>query len=89
MQRITQKDLEAVCNRINITTKSPLAPYDKTFGCQVGNYHLSYAYGGVALHRMSNTHGGISDIFSGHMPKRELYYRMHAYLSGLFDAVNE
>ena len=87
MDRITQKDLEAVVARINAVTNSPMTQYakidDKYVG-QIGNYHLSYAYGGVSLHRMVNEGGGISDVFrSGHMPKRELYERMHAFISGI------
>lgn len=84
--RITNKDLEAVCNRINVVTGSPLESYKIVDGrhvSQVGNYHLSGAYGGYALHRMANEGGGITDIFHGHYPKKELYYRMHAFLSGM------
>jgi hypothetical protein len=45
---------------------------------------LSGAYGGVALHRMYNAGGGVSDVFgSGHMSKRELYGRMHAFIRGM------
>lgn len=98
MQRITDANLQAVVDRINRETGMPMKSYDvpKTdaerlmySGSQVpqaGNYHLSWAYGGVSLHRMSLTPGcsGISDVFrSGHMPKRELYERMYAFLAGL------
>lgn len=87
MQRITEKDLIAVCERINRATKSPLVPWVKTAtGCQssVGNYHLSFAYGGVNLERMVNDKGGVANVFGhGHVPKRELYEQMHAFLRGL------
>jgi hypothetical protein len=82
--RITQKDLEAVVARINDVTGSPKEAYNlETRTSNIGNYHLSYAYGGVALHRMHNERGGIQDIFHGHMPKRELYEKMQAFISGL------
>ena len=87
MSRITEKDLQGVVDRINRVTKSPEATYTKIDGkykANVGNYHLSYAYGGVSLHRINNEGGGISDVFRcGHVPKRELYQRMQAFISGL------
>jgi hypothetical protein len=92
MTRITEKDLQAVCNRINRTLNMPLQPYElqladgdkpSKYVAQIGCYHLSHAYGGVALHRMYNDGGGVSDVFGGHMPKRELYGKMHAFLAGL------
>ena len=95
MQRITDANLQAVVDRINSETNSPMTSYTrtpcdgpngKTFttDANIGNYHLSWAYGGVSLHRMVNPGGGVTDIFrSGHMPKRELYERMHAFLCGL------
>ena len=83
--RITDKDLASVVARINRTTGSPMEPYVGNTA-RVGNYHISHAYGGVSLHRMVNTGGGVSDVFSrGHVPKRELYECMHAFLRG-FDA---
>lgn len=86
--RITDKDLEAVVARINRITNSPLAPYSKGENghnkANIGNYHLSYAYGGVSLHRMNNEAGGVTTpINSGHVTKRELYNLMQAYINGL------
>ena len=87
MQRTTQASLEATAARINRTVGAPLEPYSKgedgKLHANVGNYHLSYAYGGAALHRMANAAGGVDDVFGGHMPKRELYEKMHAFLRGL------
>ena len=89
--RITQNDLEAVCRRINRTVNgAELEVYtrDESGLHQVpGAYQISYAYGGAALHRNCSVDGngeshGISDIFGGHMPKRELYDRMQAFLNG-------
>ena len=57
---------------------------DGQYRSNVGNYHLSGAYGGYALHRMDNESGGVRDVFGcGHQPKRELANRMHAFISGL------
>lgn len=82
MNQITQSNLQAVCDRINRMTNSPLAPYcdDKS---NVGNYHIDHAYSGVALHRMDNESGGVQDVLQcGHTTKRDLYDRMHAFIRG-------
>jgi hypothetical protein len=79
--RITDKILQAVIDRINVVTGSPAKPYvDRK--PQAGCYHLSGAYGGVALHRMAKTGSGVHDIFGGHGTKRELYTQMQAWLGG-------
>ena len=87
MNRITVKDLEALIARLNRATGSPAEPYtrdDIGIRCaNIGCYHLSRAYGGFALHRMVNEHGGVSEPFyTGHIPARDLYNRIHAYLMG-------
>ena len=83
MNRITESQLQAVVDRLNRITGSPLAPYVNG-KAQIGNYHLSHAYGGVCLHRMHNEGGGVSSPLStGHITKRELLGLMHAYISGL------
>ena len=82
MQRITDKDLQAVVARINRVTGSPAQPYVDG-KAQIGCYHLSHAYGGVCLHRMHNESGGVSDVLHcGHVPKRALYSMLHAWLNG-------
>lgn len=91
MQRITEKQLQAVVDRINRETNSPMTTYIRTVidgktshDANLGNYHLSFAYGGVSLHRMCNKGGGVQDVFRiGHVTKRELYNHMHAFLCGL------
>jgi hypothetical protein len=83
---ITLKNLQAVVDRINTTTGSPVEQYTKVNGklvANIDNYHLSSAYGGYALYRMVNASGGIRDISdSGYMTKRALYNILHAYLAG-------
>ena len=88
MERITQKQLEYLVERINEATNSPKASYTKTdkppYRANIGNYHLSYAYGGVKLERMCNEHGGVSTVSSGgYGTKRELYEWMRAFLDGM------
>ena len=88
--RITKRHLVGMIEALNKTTNSPLEPYTKgsdgTYHANIGNYHLSQAYGGYALYRMVNPGGGVNDIFScGHTTARDLYNRIHAYLAALRD----
>lgn len=86
--RITQKDLEAVCRLINLETDSPLESYavngEGKMKANIGNHHIGYAYGGVCLQRIVSEGGGVScPLDNCHIPKKELYGKMHAYLAGL------
>ena len=89
-QRITRAHLDAKVRTINSMTGSPDEPYRTVNGKAVankGNYHISQAYGGYSLHRMSNESGGVSDVFSiGHVPARELAALLSAYTAGIYDA---
>lgn len=100
MSRITQKDLERLCTRVNyavngerkdLAIDAPWPLYERTNGNlrQLPNvYSISYAYGGAALYRncdvdASGESHGVHDIFGYHMPKRELWERMQAFLRGI------
>ncbi len=93
MERITQKSLGYLVDRINKATNSPEKSYTRNgqkgkreigFTPNIGNYHLDYAYGGVKIVRMVNEGGGITDISrNGFGTKRELYNWMQAFLAGL------
>jgi hypothetical protein len=86
--RITSKTLDAIANRLNKLTNSPLEPYTRTaegkLQANIGNFHIGSSYGGYSLHRMANTSGGVYDIFGcGTMKARELADRMYAYERGI------
>lgn len=88
--RVTESELEAVCGRINKALNRPLQPWiwDETpvrkIKAQIGNFHLSGAYGGYALHEMQTEGGGVRDVFGvGHVSKRELAGRMRGMLEGI------
>lgn len=86
--RITEKDLQSACDRISRVCGTPLTPYSKsadgTFSPNGSAYFIDFAYGGASLHQMMPTGTGERDVFGcGHVPKRDLYMRMHAYLAGL------
>ena len=83
MQRVTLAHLQAIIARINRATGAPMEPYtlhaDGKHRANVGNYHLSRAYGGYSLHRMLTDGGGVRDIFScGHVPARRGYWMRQA-----------
>jgi hypothetical protein len=83
----SKKTLEALCELINTATGSPLTPYTRTesgLTANLGNFHLSGAYGGVCVHRMHNQSGGVTEpIWSGHISKAKAETKMRAYLRGL------
>lgn len=87
MNRITRKDVDGAINYLNRITGNDAEPYRKEgdkWLANKGNFHLSGAYGGHSLHQMSNDDGGIRDIFNcGHVPMRELYDLIHAYIKGI------
>jgi len=86
--RITRDDLEYLVKKINTLTNSPQEQFtrneDGKLKGNIGNYHLSGAYGGVKLERMSNPSGGVSTVsIGGFIPKRELYNQLLAFISGI------
>jgi hypothetical protein len=88
-QRITLKFLNAQCERLNRLEGSPLESYSKDettgkFTANIGNYHVSQAYGGYSLHRITNAGGGVSNPLSiGHVSARELSGLLSAYIAGM------
>ena len=86
--RITVKHLELKIDHLNKITGNAATPWTKNgdgkFKANIGNYHLSGAYGGVCLHQMHSDGGGVSDVFNcGHVPKADLYSRISAFMIGL------
>jgi hypothetical protein len=94
MPRITERNLEIMCDLINARTGHTTAPYQAerdvngNLRGNPGTYVLAGAYGGWRLERMAKDGGtGTYDALgSGYVPKRELYSLMAAYLDGLRDA---
>ena len=92
MNTITKAELQATVDRNNRMTNSPIDMYNRTedengkgiYKANIGNYHLSGAYGGYSLHRMDTDGGGITDVLGcGHLAKRDLYDRMQSFIRGL------
>jgi hypothetical protein len=88
--RITRAFIDAKADTINRMTNSPVESsrmVDGKWTANVGNYHISCAYGGYSLHRMVTEGGGARDVFDcGHIPARQLAALMSAYTTGLYDA---
>ena len=83
--RTTIATLETLVSWLNKLTKQPLTPYTTVDGkpvSNIGNYHLYEANGGIGLHRMANTGGGVNTIFEL-TTKRELEVQLRAYLRGV------
>ena len=89
MNSIAQAQLERLVSTINTLTGSPLKPYTqdpetKQVRSNTGNFHISSAYGGFNLERMSNTDGETETVFCCvHTTRLDLYYMMQAFILGL------
>jgi len=86
--RITIKHLRPLVDRLNRTAGTPSEPWtrgeDGKLRANIGNFHLSGAYGGHSLHQMANECGAVHDVFSiGHVSARALYDQIHAFLRGI------
>jgi len=87
-QRITQKDLERIVLRINRALNRPETPYGKDengrFKANLGNFHISSAYVGVALEEIQTNGGGVRRVsVGGYEPKWALYAWCVGFLSGI------
>lgn len=90
--RITRGMLDEACERINKALKCPLT-YSSTVvlsevngirQTNVGNFRIDCAYGGFALYQTADEMGGVRETFNcGHIPARDLYNRMIAFLDGI------
>ena len=87
MNRITKKQLQSRIDTINSLLKRPTSPYSQVDGklvANIGNFSLSQAYGGFGVHLMANESGGVSTpIWYGHIPARDAYERISAFIAGL------
>lgn len=86
--RITDRDLDGLCRTLNKLTGSPEEGWSTDENgknkANVGHHYISSAYGGVCLHQIVNDGGGVRcPLIDYHVPKRELYTRMHSYMDGI------
>ena len=77
--KITMQDLQSAVDTLNRITS-----FHRIHVANVGNYHLDGAYGGWQLSQMDNASCASRDVLSsGHVPKRELYNLIWAYIKGI------
>lgn len=85
--RTTIQRLESQVALINQMLDLPETSYTKTdngLRANIGNLHISQAYGGVELHQMCTDGGGVTNISqNGHTPKKEL----DIFLQGMIAAL--
>jgi hypothetical protein len=84
--RITISMLESKVKYLNKITGNPETSYTQTkkgIKANIGNYYLDGTCSGYTVDRICNESGAVTELFSGHMPKAELYNKLHAYISGL------
>ena len=87
-RRITSKNLENLCEHLNTVTGNNIVPWvqgdDGRNKASIGTYYIDGAYGGWSLSQLVNEGGGARDVLSsGHVPARELFNLIHAYLRGM------
>jgi hypothetical protein len=89
MKRITRKMLEARIETINSILGLPATPYSFSVVtgervANIGTFHLSQAYGGYCVAVLVNDNGGCSSpIWNSHIPARDAYERISAFIAGL------
>tara|TARA_R110002020_G_scaffold393414_1_gene603675 strand:- start:387 stop:647 length:261 start_codon:yes stop_codon:yes gene_type:complete len=80
--RITLSDLAnrlSDLNELKGTPSKPYSPSNTGIKSNVGNFHLSQAYGGCNVHQMVNDGGGIKEpAGGGHVTKRECLERINS-----------
>ena len=85
--RITNAMLDGRVKYLNEVTGNASKPYTNNGSSHVaniGNYHISSAYGGVELERMYNSGGGITTIsHDGYGTKKQLYAFLNAFIDGI------
>ena len=83
--RVTKKMLENKVDHLNNVTDSPRKYFstDGEFTVNIDHFCISGAYGGYELQRTCNNGGGVNTPFNtGHIPKKELYNLINAFIDG-------
>ena len=96
MNRITITDLQLQVDLLNRLTGSPAERWqaerrdDGGWASNPGHYMISQAYGGCELQRICGELGGTSTpLNTGHIPKRELYEILRAFIAGIQTAQDD
>ena len=86
--RVSKKMLENKVDQLNKITNSPMKYYRTDRGgngtVSIDHFCISGAYGGYELQRTCNNGGGVRTFFNtGHIPKKELYNLICAFIDGI------
>ena len=85
--RVSKEMLENKVDELNRITNSPMEYFcstDGQFAVNIGHFCLSGAYGGYELQRTCNNGGGVTTpLNTGHIPKKELYNLISAFIDGI------
>lgn len=82
---VSIKDIDAVVKRLNVLTNNKETAYSRIDGkyvANIGNYHVYQAYGAYGLHQMQTNGCGIKVIIDLGT-KKELYFRLQSFISGI------
>lgn len=91
MAIVTRRDLQNMVDRLSRVTESPPKAYIKeSRDAQCGAYVLDFAacYGGYALHRITNTGGGVT-VVNRHIKERMTNKEMQAFLGGMLKVLED
>tara|TARA_R100000008_G_scaffold79001_1_gene60386 strand:- start:600 stop:932 length:333 start_codon:yes stop_codon:yes gene_type:complete len=91
--RVSKKMLENKVDQLNKITNSPTEYYRTEYSpgnifkvrhTNKDHFCISGAYGGYELQRVCNDGGGVRTFFNtGHIPKKELYNLISAFIDGI------
>ena len=91
--RVTKKMLENKVDHLNEITNSPMEYFRIDYSpgnvfrvrhVNIGHFCISGAYGGYELQRVCTSGGGVrTPLNTGHIPKKELYNLISAFIDGM------
>ena len=84
--RVTKEMLENKVDHLNEITNSPKEYFstDGKFTINIGHFCIRGAYGGYELQRVCTSGGGVrTPLNTGHIPKKELYNLISAFIDGM------
>ena len=94
MERITIKQIERKIDYLNEITGNPSEPYtwnekEKKTVSNAGCYYWAGAYGGYKLEQICEGGGSSDPIYTGFVPKRELYNKICAFVRGIEEGLEQ
>lgn len=86
-QRITQKQMQALLDRLNTIAGTPLTTFDPDrteARWNVGNFHLDSAYNGFCLMQVVSPRGAVENVLgTAYAPLSQTYRDTQIFIRGL------